>query len=188
LLTWIGELISEFASATVCRSSFSPDHIAFSDRYFSVIFTFDMSQLPAYIAFATAAAVIIAGVVFISEAERPIPMTYARRVRGQSVMGGVSTYMPLRVNTAGVIRLSLRFRFCSSADDCGVPCPIEHHLACRRCTVCRSGLANQLVYVFSTSVLCHLHVLLHGITFEPHQVAKNLQKSGAFIPGVRPVQ
>src|SRR3989338_3389853 len=46
---------------------------------------------------------IVAGVVIITEAERPIPITYARRVRGMKVYGGVSTYLPLRINQAGVI-------------------------------------------------------------------------------------
>ena len=49
------------------------------------------------------AALIIFGVVFITEAERPIPITYAKRVRGMKVYGGISTYLPLRVNQAGVI-------------------------------------------------------------------------------------
>lgn len=46
---------------------------------------------------------VIAGVVVITEAERPIPITYAKRVRGAKVYGGVSTYLPLRLNQAGVI-------------------------------------------------------------------------------------
>ena len=46
---------------------------------------------------------IIGGVVFITEGGRPIPVTYARRVRGMKVTGGISTYLPLRVNQAGVI-------------------------------------------------------------------------------------
>ena len=51
------------------------------------IFSFDLSQLPAYIGFAAVSVVVVAGVVYVTEAERPIPVTYARRVRGSKVLG-----------------------------------------------------------------------------------------------------
>ena len=68
-----------------------------------LIFTFEPAQLPLYIGFVAVAILIVLGVVIITEAERPIPITYAKRVRGMKVYGGVSTYLPLRVNQAGVI-------------------------------------------------------------------------------------
>ena len=49
------------------------------------------------------AIIIIAGTVFITEGQRPIPISYAKRIRGMRVYGGVSTYLPLRENQAGVI-------------------------------------------------------------------------------------
>ena len=68
-----------------------------------LIFTFDVSQVPLYIGFLLAGILIIAGVVLVTEAERPIPVTYAKQVRGMKMYGGGSTYLPLRVNQAGVI-------------------------------------------------------------------------------------
>ena len=53
--------------------------------------------------FVAVGALVIAGVVVVTEAERPIPVTYAKRVRGMKMYGGGSTYLPLRVNQAGVI-------------------------------------------------------------------------------------
>jgi len=67
------------------------------------IFTFDVSQVPLYLVFAVVGALILAGIVLVTEAERPIPVTYAKRVRGTKMYGGGSTYLPLRVNQAGVI-------------------------------------------------------------------------------------
>ena len=104
LLMWIGELISEFGVGNgVSLIIFAGIVAALPNQLSQLVFAFDIAQLPAYLGFIAAAAVILLGVVFITEAERPIPVTYARRVRGSRVMGGVSTYLPLRVNQAGVI-------------------------------------------------------------------------------------
>src|ERR1019366_5122566 len=67
------------------------------------LITFSAAQIPTYLGFAVVAIIIIFAVVVVTEAERPIPVTYAKRVRGNKVYGGVSTYLPLRVNQAGVI-------------------------------------------------------------------------------------
>jgi preprotein translocase subunit SecY len=56
-----------------------------------------------YIAAVVIALVVIAGVVYVTEAERSVPVTYAKQVRGNKVYGGASTYLPLRLNQAGVI-------------------------------------------------------------------------------------
>lgn len=189
LLMWIGELISEFGVGNGVSLIIFAGIISRLPRAVSqFLFTFDMSQLPTYLAFLAAAAIIIAGVVFITEAERPIPITYARRVRGMRVMGGVSTYLPLRVNMAGVMPIIFALSillfpqmiatFLSRAS-------IAWLAAGARAVA--SVLANQWIY----GILYFLFVVVFtyfytAITFEPHQVSKNLQKNGAFIPGVRP--
>ena len=115
LLMWIGELISEFGIGNgISLIIFAGIVSSLPSAAAQLIFSFDVSQVPVYIGFAAAAALIIAGVVFITEAERPIPVTYARRVRGTKVLGGISTYLPLCVNQAGVIPIILRSRSCSS--------------------------------------------------------------------------
>ena len=68
-----------------------------------LIFKFDTSQIPYYMLFAIAGALVILAVVLVTEAERPIPVTYAKQVRGMKMYGGGTTYLPLRVNQAGVI-------------------------------------------------------------------------------------
>jgi preprotein translocase subunit SecY len=189
LLMWIGELISEFGVGNGVSLLIFAGIVSRIPRDLSQFaFSFDVSQLPAYIAFAAAALVIMAGVVFITEAERPIPVTYARRVRGMKVMGGVSTYLPLRVNQAGVIPIVFALSLLL------FPQMIATFLShssivwlALGATAVVGALANQWVYGILYFFLVFLFTYFYtAITFEPHQIAKNLQKSGAFIPGVRP--
>src|ERR1035437_7984569 len=105
LLMWVGELMSEFGIGNgVSLIIFAgivagiPSHIG------QLIFTFDVSQIPLYLLFVAMGALVVAAVVVVTEAERPIPVTYAKQVRGmKTTSGGGATYLPLRVNQAGVI-------------------------------------------------------------------------------------
>ncbi len=189
LCMWIGELISEFGVGNgISLLIFAGIVSRIPSDISQFIFSFDISQLPAYLGFAAAAVAIIAGVVFITEAERPIPVTYARRVRGTKVLGGISTYLPLRVNQAGVIPIIFALSILL------FPQMIATFLAKSAIPFLASGasavvgaLANQWVYgalyFFLVVVFTYFYT---AITFEPNQIAKNLQKNGAFIPGVRP--
>ena len=104
LLMWIGELISEFGIGNgVSLIIFAGIVAGLPSTLNQLIFTFDVSQIPLYLGFIVAGLLITAGVVVVTEAERPIPITYAKRVRGMKQYGGISTYLPLRVNQAGVI-------------------------------------------------------------------------------------
>jgi preprotein translocase subunit SecY len=191
LLMWIGELISEFGVGNGVSLIIFAGIVSRIPRDISqFLFSFDLTQLPAYLGFLVAALVIMAGVVFITEAERPIPVTYARRVRGMKVMGGVSTYLPLRVNQAGVIPIIFALSLLL------FPQMIATFLSHSTISWLAAGasavvaaLGNQLVYGALYFLLVFIFTYFYtAITFEPHQVAKNLQKNGAFIPGVRPGQ
>ena len=189
LIMWIGELISEFGVGNgISLIIFAGIVSRLPSAMAQLIFAFDVSQIPVYAGFAAAAALIIAGVVFITEAERPIPVTYARRVRGSKVLGGVSTYLPLRVNQAGVIPIIFALSILL------FPQMIATFISKSSITILASigssvvsALANQWVYGGLYFLLVFVFTYFYtAITFEPNQVAKNLQKNGAFIPGVRP--
>lgn len=189
LLMWIGELISEYGVGNgVSLIIFAGIVAGIPSALAQVIFSFDISQLPAFIGFAAVGVAITAGVVFITEAERPIPVTYARRVRGMKVMGGVSTYLPLRLNQAGVMPIIFGLSILL------FPQMIATFLAQSSVSFVATGanavlgaLNNQFVYGLLYFGLVFLFTFFYtAITFEPHQVARNLQKNGAFIPGVRP--
>ncbi len=188
-LMWLGELITEFGIGNgVSLIIFAGIVSRIPTDIARLIFSFDVSQIPAYIGFLAAAVAITAGVVFITEAERPIPVTYARRVRGSKVMGGVSTYLPLRLNQAGVMPIIFGLSILLFPQM--IATFLTHSsiswLASGAQSVL-SGLNNQAIYGFLYFLLVFIFTFFYtAITFEPHQIAKNLQKNGAFIPGVRP--
>ena len=104
LIMWIGELMSEYGIGNgVSLLIFAGIVAVLPSNVMQLIFTFDVSQIPLYLGFLVAGLLIVAGVVLVTEAERPIPVTYAKQVRGMKMYGGGSTYLPLRVNQAGVI-------------------------------------------------------------------------------------
>jgi len=191
LLMWIGELISEFGIGNgVSLIIFAGIVAALPSTIQQLLFTFTAAQIPLYIGFSIAAIAVIAGIVFITEAERPIPVTYAKRVRGQKVYGGVSTYLPLRVNQAGVIPIIFALSILL------FPQMVMSFLA-NASNVVVSAVSNAILVVFQNpifySVLYFVLVFFFtffytAVTFDPESLATNLQKSGAFIPGVRPGQ
>jgi|ERR1035437_57713 preprotein translocase subunit SecY len=191
LIMWIGELITEFGvgngtSLIIFAGIISRLPSAISQ----LIFTFDPSQIPLYLAFTVFAIAIIFGVVIITEAERPIPVTYAKRVRGDKVYGGVSTYLPIRVNQAGVIPIIFALSILL------FPQMIASFLATSANTILQSIstfvlniLNNQWFYAAAYFLLVFVFTYFYtAVTFDPDQISTNLQKSGAFIPGVRPGQ
>jgi preprotein translocase subunit SecY len=189
LLMWIGELITEYGIGNgVSLIIFAGIVASIPSTFAQVFFAFDVAQLPTYVAFAALAVAITAGVVFITEAERPIPVTYARRVRGMKVTGGVSTYLPLRLNQSGVMPIIFGLSILL------FPQMIAQFLSTSSIPLVASGasavvtaLSNQFVYGSLYFVLVFVFTFFYtAITFEPNQIAKNLQKNGAFIPGVRP--
>ena len=189
LLMWIGELITEFGIGNgVSLIIFAGIVASLPSALNQLIFTFDISQAPLYLGFIVAAVAITAAVVFITEAERPIPITYARQTRGSKQTGGVSTYLPLRVNQAGVIPIIFALSillfpqvvatfFTSSS----VPAVAS------AANAVVDALANNLVYGGLYFFLVFFFTYFYtAVTFDPKRIADNLQKSGAFIPGVRP--
>lgn len=188
-LMWLGEIMTEFGVGNgVSLIIFAGIVSGVPQALSQLAFTFDAAMIPTYLAFIAVGLVVVAGVVFITEAERPIPITYARRVRGNKVFGGVSSYLPFRVVQAGVIPIIFALsillfpqviaQFLSQMGT-GIVASIG--------TAINSGLANQWIYGSLYFLLVVMFTYVYtAITFEPHQIAKNLQKSGAFISGVRP--
>ncbi|MAG12367.1 preprotein translocase subunit SecY [bacterium] len=189
LLMWIGELISEFGIGNgVSLIIFAGIVSGLPTALQQLAFTFTIAQLPLYIGFTVAAIAIIAGIVFITEAERPIPVTYAKRVRGQKVYGGISTYLPLRVNQAGVIPIIFALSILL------FPQMVINFLANTNNSIV-SAASNFILNIFQNpifySVLYFILVFFFtyfytAVTFDPEALSTNLQKSGAFIPGIRP--
>ena len=103
-LMWLGELISEKGignGVSLLIFAGIVAQVPISVR--EIVIAYDPSKIPSYLAFLVLALVITASVVYITEGRRNIPVSYAKRIRGRRMYGGVSTYLPLNVNPAGVI-------------------------------------------------------------------------------------
>jgi preprotein translocase subunit SecY len=189
LLMWIGELISEYGigngvsliifSGIVARLPASLSQLAYS---------FDASQIPVYLAFLAVALIVIAAVVFKNEAERPLPIVQAKQVRGNRVYGGGSSYLPLRLNQAGVIPIifalsillipQMLLKYLENS---------AHALIQSVSTFILGILANSWFYAIAYFFLVFIFTYFYtAVTFDPDQISENLQKNGSFIPGVRP--
>jgi len=199
LLTWIGELMTEFgvgngtsllifAGIVVAL----PAQMAqFFAAYGTSSFPFiDASVIPTAIAFIAAAIAIVTGVVYATEAERPIPITYAKQVRGNRQYGGVSTYLPIRINQAGVIPIIFALSMLVFPQViASVLVLTKNPVLLKISQGLLSFVQNAWAYSISYFVLVFVFTFFYtAITFEPESVATNLQKNGAFIPGVRPGQ
>ncbi len=189
LLMWIGELVTEFGVGNgVSLIIFAGIVSRVPQGLAQISFSFDPSQIPLLVGFFIAALLIIYGVVVMTEAERPVPVTYAKRVRGNKLYGGVSTYLPLRLNQAGVIpiifalsillfpQLLLNFAAKSSI-----------HWLSGTATTLLSIPGGAILYGVFYFFLVFLFTYFYtAVTFDPNMIATNLQKNGAFVPGVRP--
>lgn len=189
LLMWIGELISEYGIGNgVSLIIFAGIVAGLPQQISQMLFTFDTTQLPIYLAFIAGAVATIAAVVVISEAERPVPVTYAKRVRGMKFFGGSSTYLPLRLNQAGVIPIIFALSFLL------VPQMFATFFSTSGNALLASiansilgGLQNMVLYGGLYFILVFFFTYFYtAVTFDPKMISENLQKNGAFIPGVRP--
>jgi preprotein translocase subunit SecY len=189
LIMWIGELMSEFGIGNgVSLIIFAGIVSRIPTEIGQLLFTFDVSQIPLFLVFLVLGVLVIAGVVIVTESERPIPVTYAKRVRGMKMYGGGSTYLPLRVNQAGVIPIIFALsillfpqmigNFLASSTN-GIIMKISHALV--------SFSQTSWLYAILYFVLVFLFTYFYtAVTFDPEALSTNLQKNGAFIPGIRP--
>jgi len=186
---WIGELISEFGIGNgVSLIIFAGIVAGLPQQISQMAFAFDPTQTPLYVAFLAAAVAVIAAVVFISEAERPVPVTYAKRVRGMKFFGGQSTYLPLRLNQAGVIPIIFALSLLL------IPQMFASFFATSSVPLLASISASMLGAFQNLALYGGLYFIFvffftyfyTAVTFDPKQISENLQKNGAFIPGVRP--
>ncbi len=189
-LMWLGELISERGLGNgVSLLIFAGIVAGFPAALRQTLATYDASQIPSYLGFVLIALVVIVGVVIITEGRRNIPVSYAKRVRGNRVYGGVSTYLPLNVNPAGVIPIIFAISFLL------FPGMIGSFLQSASTAWLAStgrflvGIFNNqgVVYILIYFTLVVLFTYLYtAVTFDPKNVSNNLQRMGGFIPGIRP--
>ncbi|OGG31462.1 preprotein translocase subunit SecY [Candidatus Gottesmanbacteria bacterium RIFCSPLOWO2_01_FULL_46_9] len=141
------------------------------------------------IVFAVLAIAVIAATVFVNEAVRRITVHYARRIRGNKVYGGSTSYLPLRVNQAGVIPIIFAVSLVLLPSLVGgFLQQIKNPMAVNFGRIL-SGLFNpngpsyNIIYFFLVIGFTYFYT---AITFNPNKIAQEIQKYGGFIPGIRP--
>ncbi|MET1074451.1 MAG: preprotein translocase subunit SecY [Umezawaea sp.] len=135
--------------------------------------------------------VIIASVIYVEQAQRRIPVQYAKRMIGRRMYGGTSTYLPLKVNQAGVIPVifassllylpDLISRLTTSTDAGATPGWWQTFVATH--LVSQSSPVHIALYFLLIVFFTYFYV---GITFNPDERADEMKKFGGFIPGIRP--
>ncbi|MDD5251948.1 MAG: preprotein translocase subunit SecY [Patescibacteria group bacterium] len=188
-LMWIGELITERKIGNgVSILIFASIVSRVPTMIQQALVSYDASQIINWVAFAVIGVVTVAGVVFITEGQRNLPVTYARRLRGARLFGGMETHLPLRVNMAGVIPIIFAISIILLP-----PMVSQFFMQAKTAWIAASAqwvittFNNQWVYGVSYFLLVFIFTYFYtAVVFHPDRVAENLQKQGGFIPGIRP--
>ncbi|OGG59363.1 preprotein translocase subunit SecY [Candidatus Kaiserbacteria bacterium RIFCSPHIGHO2_02_FULL_50_50] len=189
LLLWIGELVTEFGIGNGISIIIFSGIVASLPQTFTQVFaTATKAQIPLYIGFALIAAMAIYAIVVMTQAERKIPTTHARQATAGNAYGSTGSYIPLRLNQAGVIPIIFALSLLTFpqivAAMLGYVSKPEYQAIAQKVI---AFLADQTVYGVLYFVLVLFFTYFYtAITFEPEKMSKNLQRSGAFIPGIRP--
>jgi preprotein translocase subunit SecY len=129
--------------------------------------------------------VAISGMVLVQQAERRIPVQYARKVVGRKVMGGQSTYIPLRLNAAGVIPIIFAVSIMILPQTLIGSFPDVLWL---QAIGAWFNPAQWQGLIFSTVLIVAFTYFYTQISFDPRRISENLREYGGFVPGVRPGQ
>ena len=189
ILVWIGELITERKIGNgISLIIFAGIVSRLPAILKGAIFTYNPEVLPTYLVFVIVAIIVIAGVVFINEGERKIPIAYAKRVRGMKMYGGASSYLPLKVNQAGVIPIIFAIsillfpQFIAQASSI-----FSKDLSLRLTELVNNLFNNQYLYsLFYFGLVVIFTYFYTAVTFDPKEISKNLQRAGGFVAGIRP--
>lgn len=190
LLMWLGEQINEYGIGNgVSLIIFAGIVATLPKNILQTFQSFDVSQLPIILAVLILALLVIAGIVYVTEAERPVPITYSKQASSFYGSSGITnTYLPLRLNQAGVIpiifaislllfpqMIAQLFKNSTNATFQEIANGITGFLG--------NTLYYGIVYFLLVVVFTYFYT---AVTFDSVKTAEDLQKNGAFIPGFRP--
>ncbi len=188
-LMWLGELITEKGIGNgISLLIFAGIIASVPSSIQQVIHTWDPSQLPMWILFILASFIITIGVVIINEARRNVPISYAKRIRGHKMYGGVQTYLPMMVNPAGVIPIIFAMSIMLLPGMFGnifskTSIPVISTAAVYINAIFQKKLIYDVLYFVLVVAFTYFYT---AVTFDPENISENLQKMGGFIPGIRP--
>ena len=179
LIMWMGELITQRGVGNGMSLVIFSNIIA---GFPNVIVQSWGQNIPLTVFIFIVVLAVIPGIVLVERAQRRIPVNYAKRIQGRRVMGGQSTYIPLKVNGAGVIPIifasSILYfpaQLAAFFSDVGWLTAVSNALA--------SGPVNWALNFALIVFFCFFYT---SMVFNPETTGDNLRKQGGFIPGVRP--
>jgi len=186
VIMWMGELITDRGIGNGMSVMIFTQIVAqFPATMWQVRQNFDGARgWLVFIAIMAVGLLVMAGVVFVEQAQRRIPVQYAKRMVGNRLLGGSTTYIPMKVNQSGVIPvifassilyLPVLYTFFKNTGPVSVW--IQSNLVSRQ-----EGFWYNLLYFLLIVFFCYFYV---SITFNPVEVSDNMKKYGGFIPGVR---
>lgn len=189
MLMWLGELITEQGIGNGISILI---FVGIVGRLPSTLFnagqTITAENFLTFAAIVVAAVVIILGVVIGSEGQRNIPVQYARRVRGNKLYGGQTTFLPIKINQAGVIPIIFAVSLILLPGVAGTflsnyPNPAIKHIADSLASFSKNVPLYSAIYFFLVLVFTYFYT---SVIFNPTKVADEIKKYGGFIPGIRP--
>lgn len=194
LLMWIGERLTEFGIGNGISIIITVGIIAALPQSLSRIlstYTYDQSQLFLYIFLALISVGIIALIIYITEAERPIEVNYARQARSlatQGASGSHKTYLPIKLNQAGVMPIIFAITILMFPSFLGNIMILSGNEFVQNIgrfisIWSQNPWSYGIVYFALVFLFTYFYT---AVTFDPKQMAENLQKQGAFVSGIRP--
>jgi preprotein translocase subunit SecY len=188
-LMWLGELITEKKIGNgVSLIIFAGIVARLPSAISRLTATWDSSQLFTYILFLAIVIASIAAVVFVTEGQRNILVSYAKRIRGNRMYGGTSTHLPLRINQAGVIPIIfamsiMLFPGMISNFFSNVSNPMIAGVAKSMGTIFQNQWFYGSLYFILVVAFTYFYT---AVVFDPNKIAESLQKQGGYVPGIRP--
>lgn len=187
---WLGELISENGVGNgISLLIFAGIVGRFPVVIGQTLATFETTNIFNLVIFVVMAILVIGAIAFVNEARREIRVEYAKRVRGGRIYGGQTTYLPLRINQAGVIPIifaislvllpSMLGNFLGQLPNpqiAGAARGLAHFFN-------PGGLAYNMIYFFLVVGFTYFYT---AVVFNPVKIADEVKKYGGFIPGIRP--
>ncbi len=190
ILMWLGELITQYGIGNgVSMLIFAgivgslPEVVAQAYASTATINWFN------YGVFAVMGIALIAGIVYISEGARKIPVQYARRVRGTQVIGGQDSHLPLRVNQAGVVPIIFAVSMVLIPSMLGQFFSTSRNKQLADAAIWLSQAFNPNSFVYNAVyflLVFGFTYLYTAIAFNTKDISEQLMKNGGFIPGIRP--
>ena len=191
MIMWLGELITERGVGNGMSLIIFISIISQLPSSFVIIYTSTAGQGRSiqFVVMIAIFLMMVVGIIFVEQGQRRIPIQFAKRIRGRKVMGGQSTYIPLKVNTAGVIPVIFATSVLYFPALLATVIPADNSFLVGIRNWIDTNFANSASTVYITALFFLIIFFTYfytAIQFDPVRQAEMIQRQGGFIPGVRP--